>query len=365
MNPFNVYLILAADNWNFSRFAIPYIKKNIPADKVFIVSSKKILNEDLLGCQFIDENEILRDVCGLSFNSVYEYIDSLKGLTKNTGWFLQQFIKLGLSRICTDEYYLVWDADTIPLNPISFFDKNGKPYINLKREYFYSYFRTIQNLFGLEKNTKESFISEHMFFNAAVVREMLDKIEHNEKLAGTFFWQKIFSASDLHTPDPVKQDNQRYFSEFETYGTYCDAFHPDLYSKRKLRTLRCGTDILGKNPSAEILDWAAKDFDTISFEEWGVPIPEIIEQVNDSAHREKLSFADTIRQFLKPKLRKDFEGFNDFFARTYFDFFFNKKAVYRKKLKIERFLENSFIYYALYIIKEKIVMMYRFIFYKF
>ena len=337
MKDFITYLILDCKTWEFAKRNIPYIKKNISSN-ITIISSKKILRKDLLGCAFIDENSLLPK---LSFNEVSSYIKKLGGDPKNTGWYLQQFLKLGLAKNCRDEYYLVWDADTIPLNPIDFFDKNGRPYFNLKREYFYSYFRTIKNLFNLKKGRPESFISEHMIFNSDVVREMLLKIEENNSILGENFWQKILNASELLAPDYVKTD-QRFFSEFETFGTYCEHFHPKLYATRKLRTLRRGTDFLGKTPSDEILDWAAKDFDTISFEEWGTPIPEMTALTQDQSIREKKSFADTIRLFFKLEKKKIFEGFPkinhekfrlflDTIGSTGFDFFFNKKCIYSKK----------------------------------
>ena len=342
MNRFKIYLILSSNDWSFAKSKISYIKKNIASYEIVIVSSGKLQTEDLLGCSFLNEDEILKDSYGLSFSAVRDYLMELNAMPENAGWYLQQFIKLGISKISHDEYYLVWDADTIPLNKIDFFDKKGKPYFNLKREYFEVYFRTIDNLFGLKKQENESFISEHMLFKTSVVREMLEKIESNESLGGKFFWQKILHGSDLLQKDFIKKD-QRFFSEFETYGTYCAAFYPNLYSYRKLRTLRHGVDFLGENPSDEILAWAGKDFDTISFEKWGKPISEMISLSENPLHRTKISFADTIRFFFKKERRKifakfpkiDHEQFRHFFentiAKTNFDFFFGKKLAYSKR----------------------------------
>lgn len=354
MKDFTVYLILDYKTWEFAKRNIPYIKKNI-APKITIVSSKKIQSQDLLGCDFIDENSLLPK---LSFNEVSSYLKKLGGTPKNTGWYLQQFLKLGLAKNCRDEYYLVWDADTVPLNRLDFFDKDGRPCFNLKREYFYSYFRTINNLFSINKKRPESFISEHMIFNSEVVREMLLKIEENNSLPGENFWQKILNASELLSTDFIKKD-QRFFSEFETFGTYCEHFHPKLYATRKLRTLRRGTDYLGANPSDEILEWAATDFDTISFEEWGTPIPEMMSLTQDKNVRQKLTFANTIRLFFKNEKKKIFEDFPrinheqfhhllDMIGSTGFDFFFNKKCIYgtRDKLRISRLFDRVHFLYV-------------------
>lgn len=353
---FDIYLIVEHTSWNETKNSLPYIKRNINARKIFVVSSRKILDNDLLGCEFLDENEILE---GLSFDSVRNTLASMDAFTKNTGWYLQQFIKLGISRICKDDYYLVWDADTVPLNPIPFFDEKGRPYLNLKREYFSVYFRTIENLFGLGKSRRESFISEHMLFKADLVRKMLEEIEANPKFSGTSFWEKILDASDLHHFDFIKND-QRFFSEFETFGTYCEHYYPGLYATRKLRTLRHGVDFLGKDVSREILEWASKDFDTISFEKWGSPIPEMMKFVEDDAIRSKMGFADAIRLFFRQEKQKIFENFphinheqfRKFFektiSKTNFDFFFSSKIAYSKRNPIfeDTLLRKSKFFYV-------------------
>ncbi len=337
MLAYDVYLILNYVNWPQAQKYLPYIKKNLGAKRIIVVSSKKILENDLEGCDFLDESSELLETCGISFDAVREFIIKLGGDPKNTGWYLQQFLKLGISRICKKEYYLVWDADTVPLTNLSFFDKDNKPIFNLKREYLEVYFKTIHNLFDIKKSTKESFISEHMMFNVSIVREMLRKIESLDKYIGTFFWQKILNASEMLSPDTRKND-QRYFSEFETYGTYCDIFYPKLYAKRKLRTLRYGVSFLGVDPDDEILNWAANDFDTISFETWNKPINEMEIMVKNPEHRKRMSFADSIRkafcdgrknvfkQPFKLETRKFF--LNTLLGKTDFDYFFGNSIPY-------------------------------------
>lgn len=353
---FDIYLIVEHSSWCEAKSALPYIKRNIKARKIFVVSSRKILENDLLGCEFLDENAVLD---GLSFDSVKDKLSSLDAFTKNTGWYLQQFIKLGISRICNDEYYLVWDADTVPLNPIPFFDKKGRPYLNLKREYFSVYFRTIENLLNLKKTRRESFISEHMLFKTDIVLRMLKEIEGNPNFKGDSFWEKILYASDLHHFDFVK-DDQRFFSEFETYGTYCEHYFPDLYAVRKLRTLRHGVDFLGKDADGEILEWASKDFDTISFEKWGTPIPEMMKLVESTSCRNEMRFADVIRLFFRMEKRKIFENFphinheqfRNFFektiSKTNFDFFFSRKLAYKRSFHIgnTNFIEHHKLLYV-------------------
>ena len=37
----------------------------------------------------------------------------------HAGWYIQQFIKLNYSRFTNDDYYLIWDSDTVPVRDIT------------------------------------------------------------------------------------------------------------------------------------------------------------------------------------------------------------------------------------------------------
>ena len=340
---FDVYITIKASDWPVAEKTIPYIRKNINPKNIYIISGIELAEKlpPEAGCKFLDENSIFP---AMSFSAVREYLKKLGSIPENAGWYLQQFIKLSLAYICKDEYYLVWDADTIPLNYIPFFDKKGRPYFNLKREYFKAYYKPINNLFGYTKKTAASFVSEHMLFNVEITKQMLQKIIDNKKYDGENFWQKILQASDLLSGDLIKKD-QRFFSEFETYGTYTDYNCPKMYARRKLRTLRCGADLLGTNPDENLLQWAAKDFDTISFEIWAKPLPEV-ERLKNHEYMKNHTCAQYIHQILyerrikgiKAVLRGDEEGFHSYqlFRRqiTKFDFFFFRKVNYKKQRNI-------------------------------
>lgn len=112
------------------------------------------------GVKFIDENAIMPN---LTFDKVFEHLHKYKA-EKRAGWYFQQFIKMGYSHICESDYYLSWDADTIPIRNISMFS-NGRPIFDTKTEYHKPYFDTIYNLLGLKKIILRSYISEHMIFD--------------------------------------------------------------------------------------------------------------------------------------------------------------------------------------------------------
>ena len=257
---FDAYIISAVSDFDVLKKNIPYIKKNIPAERIFIVAKERPSEEVLSGCYFLDENSIID---GMTYKAVSEKITSLGADGKHSGWYLQQFIKLGISKTCEKKFYLVWDCDTIPLHPIDFFDAKNRPYFNLKREYKARYFKTIKKMLGLKKQEHASFISEHMLFDTELVKELIQHIENSISLKGTTFWEKILFASLSE-----KSESERNFSEFETYGTFIEHFYPQRYAKRKLATLRYGAEFFGDTPSEELLTWCAKSLDTISFEKY-------------------------------------------------------------------------------------------------
>lgn len=327
LNDFPLVMPIKDTDWNTACKSLPYIIRNLKPKRVVFISSTRLkpLLPQSSYVQFIDENELLE---GLSFRSVADIIGKTNGDERTAGWYLQQFLKLGYARVCADEYYLVWDADTLPVRPIPFFDsKTKKPFLNLKKEYIPAYFSTINVLLEMDKCREESFITEHMLFNTALCKQMLEDIESQEVLPGKSFWEKCIWGTD-------NRETNFAFSEYETYGTYVMTKYPDLYQTRKLETLRGGADFLGENPSGEMIDWAATIFDTISFEHWGCTFPWIAKLAEDPTVRNKYAF-DTFIQKVLVKLHRrvllkldSAEAYYTMRKHLDFDFFFeNMKSV--------------------------------------
>lgn len=263
----NVYIPIKCADWPIARRTIEYVQKNIECNKIIIISSpelKRIVDIDRYGVGFISENEIVTD---MTYDRVAMLLDYYGERPEAAGWYLQQFIKLGVSRIIDDKYYLTWDADTIPLRKIEIFRKSdGLPYFSLKREYHKRYFDVLWETLNIRKMISPSFISEHMVFKTEYVRQMLNEIEENDCIPGKLFFEKLCIASSAVA---LRGENNN-FSEFEMYGNWVTKKYPDSYCFRKLKTLRCGTLYLGNKPSYTHLKWASRSFDTVSFEvsEW-------------------------------------------------------------------------------------------------
>ena len=179
------------------------------------------------------------------------------------GWYVQQFIKMAFSRFTKDEYYLIWDSDTIPLKPVSMFDDNSRPFFDMKTEYHRPYFATMGRLIpGLSKTAEGSFISEHMVIKSSHMDEMLREIESNPGIDGRNFQEKIINAADAeYLPGSG-------FSEFETYGSYVMSRHPDSYILRKWTSLR--TFVRFYRDASDVDDvqrkWLSQCYDAVTIE---------------------------------------------------------------------------------------------------
>ena len=287
---YDVVLTIKAEDWQSARINIDYVKRNLNPKKIVVISSKRIrryLDPLDLSIEFVDEDNLYPE---LSYETVKNILEQMGQNGRLAGWYLQQFLKYAYAFSTKDQFYLTWDADTIPLNPISMYDKEAnKPIFDMKPEYVEAYFATIDNLFKYEKKVPESFISEHMLFDSRIVKQMIEEIEHNKWLKGKSFFEKILRATAFDV-------RPQAFSEFETYGTYCEYNYPQYYKKRHLRTFRAGKMFLGDRPSREILDWVGKCIDTISFEYPQKPIIRSVAMANKKKFREKYSFNQLVRR---------------------------------------------------------------------
>ncbi len=204
------------------------------------------------------------------------------------GWYYQQFLKMAYCDVCEDDYYMSWDMDTVPLRSISLFDAEGRPYFDTKKEYNPGYFKTIDNLLHLEKNIDGSFISEHMVFNREYMKEMTDVIRSSSEEGNP--WKQII--------DSVEDDYIALgFSEFETYGTFVTANHPDTYRQREFRSFRRGSWFVSENDlTDDDIRWLAGDFDAITFEN-AQQIPDMVQLFRNPKYRNNMSagkFYETI-----------------------------------------------------------------------
>ena len=290
-NTFPCVIPLISSDYERTKIHFSTILKKLCVDEVFFIGPidlKEHISRDIsIGfwnnykIEIINENELV-DLNKLK--TIYDILLVESGNTypSSVNWYYQQFLKMSFSMICNSEYYLCWDSDTIPLRNISMFNKEGKPYLDIKKENNPVYFQTIERLFGYSKIIEKSFVSEHMLFSKSIMLEIINVIE-NKPIKGEKFYEKIMWA--------VGSDNLTLgFSEFETYGSYIGINYPDKYALRNwksFRNLNFFVDISELNE--DDIKWLAKDYDAASFEKYQETEVLLNQLFRNRRYREKLS----------------------------------------------------------------------------
>lgn len=265
MNKYNLIIPVTYRDYDFLKVTIRYIQKNLSPKSIYIITDirfKRFLPKVILEnekCHVIDENSLLEN---LTFDHIKSILTQINKPHYAPGWYFQQLLKLSFAytSYCDEDYYLSWDADTVPLQKIPFFSADNHPLFTMKYEHHEPYFATITNLFSFKEFNRQSYIAENMLFSKEIVNEMLTKIESNHNISGKRWFDKIFYAIPKEAKDPYA------FSEFETYGNYCYNYHKELYQERQLPTFREGGMIQGRFITDRILDILSFDLATVSFE---------------------------------------------------------------------------------------------------
>lgn len=263
----DIVICVAYKNCFFLKKNILFINKNLSPDNIYVIinrSNFSLLEGIADNVKPLDENKL---VDGLNFSAVRNVLKAHLGINL-VGWYFQQFLKMGFALTSfAKEDYLVWDADTVPLNHLAFKDNPGHYLFMPKTEHHEPYFRTIDKLFDAPKKADYSFISEHMIFNVKIMRELIAKIGQAEisgHSSGALWFEKCIYA--------IQPGVLQGFSEFETYGTYCLNYYPDIFRLRKFRTFRRGGLIFGMMASTKEIDSLKDDLDTCSFELYDYPV---------------------------------------------------------------------------------------------
>lgn len=186
---------------------IPISKKHLDSFKVNIKFYRKYLNyTNLIILSQSDSYELIQKYNSVIFinedtlvskEEINKFLQTERSIiTTRDYWYEQQFLKMAYSRICKNEYYLIWDADTIPIKSIQLF-KNNHPFFDMKTEHHIPYFQTMKRLLPDLKFSNKSYISEHQMIKTEYMKNLLDEIENNSELKGKLFWEKILMAINL------------------------------------------------------------------------------------------------------------------------------------------------------------------------
>lgn len=210
----------------------------------------------------VDEDKLIE---GIDLGSLREYFIRRGANPARAGWYFQQFLKMSICHLPeVADHYLIWDSDTIMLQPLSFFDSDGIPHMNPANRFHRPYFDIIKRLLIIDRLVDFSFISEHLMIRKEYMQRLIDEIQPQGS-TGNWTLAILDLVEDEHL-------SEMGFSEFETYGNFVQQCYPGSYSIRKLRSLRSGAKRTGPVPGPKDLYRLSKKYDYVSFEVWTRPL---------------------------------------------------------------------------------------------
>jgi len=154
---------------------------------------------------------------------------------------------------------VLWDGDTIPLEPINFIDHSGKLQYFIGTENHPPYFETIDKLLGIQKQSPHSFIAQNLPIKSEWFQEFKTAIELR--------FNKPWIEAII---DSINFSQNNAFSEYESLGSFIAKNHPDEISFLQDPWLRLGNSLIGDvsllNSSTAVQKLAPYKY--VSFEKW-------------------------------------------------------------------------------------------------
>ncbi len=244
------------------QLAVDSLNRYTKVNKIYIVTPlenfpkiNKIANNIIL----VDEDKLIPFMTIMELRNL-----TLPGFPEAAGWYFQQLLKLGCAYIDgLNEKFLVWDADTILLRPLDFFD-GDKLIFTIGSGYHSPYFDSFKNLIGIDPKADYSLIAQHMPMNKKIIIEILNKIADNFAGSDNWAWKIMNNLSG---------DSKQLFSEYECFGHFVKIIYPGRFVTRSIPWLRFGTRISSLQPSSTELNRLAKRYFFASFEIWDTHKP--------------------------------------------------------------------------------------------
>ena len=202
--------------------------------------------------------------------------------------------------ICKEEFYLVWDSDSLLIRELIIDLEN--PFLNAiphSIDSNHPYINTMHELLNINRKCKYQFMCEFMLFKKSI---MLDLIS---KLGGKEFYIPILNKA-------ISNPKKYSFSEFETYARF--SLSANIYELKYYPVYRCGARFFASIPNLNnaLIKEFAKTYYTIQFNHWD----------------RKVAFAKIIEN----KILLSIFGLKNLMRIYYYFGFYNKDTKYLREL---------------------------------
>lgn len=234
--------------------------------KIFVITSTTnfgFFEDNLEGrvpIYLLDEDQLIDNV---DLRFVKSEFRKRGASRKRAGWYYQQFLKMAACNLSeVADHYLIWDSDTILLQPVVFFDGNGRVLINPKTEDHTPYFNLMAKVVGVKKQVDFSFISEHFMINTMQMKHLISRIE--QRSPDSALWAK--TILDAISSEDLPQSG---FSEYETYGNFIAQNYKESFRCRPIKSTRNGAKIYGRIPNRyDLFSLMQAGYAFATFESW-------------------------------------------------------------------------------------------------
>ncbi len=211
MTEFDIVIPLGPNDEDIIQKQIVYTKANVVGYRnIYIVTRSPGLVVD--GCTIVSE-----DVFPFSIDTVAEMF----GPSDRNGWFFQQLIKLyaGLCIPGILENYLVVDADTFFLRPVTFFEK-GVPLYNVGHEHHHPYFSHMARMHPSLGRVHQdmSGICHHMMFNRTSLGRLFFLVEQRHGFTMPFWHLFLKMVENEHQHAAGASEYEMYFNFLIIHG---------------------------------------------------------------------------------------------------------------------------------------------------
>ncbi len=182
-----------------------------------------------------------------------------------SGWIYQQFLKIEACARSSNKL-LIWDADTIPIHDISFFDSKNRICNFYSQEDHKPYFISLFRILGLHKLAKYSFIAQSFPVLSYMVAHMINYIENRFSIG----WKEAILSTF------TKELGISPFSEYETMGNWILFKYPQMISSPRSNCFsweRHGTALFADSNNIKLFSKHSilNSNSFISFENWQSP----------------------------------------------------------------------------------------------
>lgn len=223
---FDIVFPVGPKDYEIIKYVVQYAQRSVIGYRnVYLIAKDEL---SIPGTIFVNESV---------FPFQIDDVKSLHGDTQQSGWYLQQLLKLYAGQIIPNicNKYLVIDADTFFLKPVSFLEND----IVLCNTSIFDHVAYSEHMARLhpdlvKQNKNVSGISHHMMFDNQLVLELMNMVEtyhnkNNDDQNFKPFWKLFLEAVD------VDQRDKPGASEYEIYFHFVQRFHPESMKIRNLR----------------------------------------------------------------------------------------------------------------------------------